>query len=92
MAARSLALSIDDDGEFDARPYTSVAEAYYFGISFFEEVGLFGNDVPVLSGIEVIDARPLLGQIEASLAKLHPLDPWVAATRRKIDALKATKR
>ena len=87
MTARSVALSVDGDGVFDPRPYTSVAEAYYFGVSFFSEVGLFGNPMPVLSGIKVIDAPPLLAQIQANLAKLHPLDPWVAATRRKLEAL-----
>ena len=84
-----MALSVNGDGVFDPRPYTSVAEAYYFGVSFFSEVGLFGNPMPVLSGIKVIDAQPLLAQIHANLAKLHPLDPWVAATRRKLEALSA---
>lgn len=88
MGARSLAMSIDHDGVFDPRPFTTVAEAYYFGISFFEEIGLFGNKVPINLGVTVTNTEPLLAQIDRNLATLHPADPWVAAARRKLEGLK----
>jgi len=87
MMARSLVLSINDDGAFDPRPFTTVAEAYYFGVSFFEEIGLFGNKTPRDSGIVITNTEPLLGQIKQNLAALDASDPWVAATKRKLDRL-----
>ena len=87
MTARSLALSINDDGDFDPRPFTTVAEAYYFGVSFFEEIGLFGNETARESAIVVTNTEPLLDQIKQNLAALDASDPWVAATKRKLDGL-----
>ena len=84
MSARSLAMSIDSDGRFDPRPYTTVAEAYYFGISFFDEIGLFGGVGPRTASIEVTNTEGLYDQISRNLAELDQSDPWVAAARRKL--------
>ena len=88
MMARSLGLSIDEKGRFDAEPYTTVAEAYYFGISFFEEAGYFGNETPRDQGVVLIDSEDLLQKIEENLNQLDQSDPWVAATKRKLSTLK----
>ena len=88
MRARSIALSIDQDGSFDSRPFTTVAEAYYFGVSFFVETGLFGNEVLHDKGVVITNTEGLLEKIERNLAVLDPTDPWVAATQRKISELK----
>jgi len=87
MKARSLAISINDDGAFDPRPFTTVAEAYYFGVSFFDEIGLFGNETARESRIVFTNTEPLLEQIKQNLAALDASDPWVAATKRKLDGL-----
>ncbi len=62
MTARSLGLSIDEQGRFDPRPYTTVAEAYYFGISFFEETGAFGNETGRDRTTVLSDSGGLLSQ------------------------------
>ncbi len=87
MKARSLAISINDDGAFDPSPFTTVAEAYYFGVSFFDEIGLFGNETARESRIVFTNTEPLLEQIKQNLAALDASDPWVAATKRKLDGL-----
>lgn len=88
MTTRSLGTSVNPDGQFDAKPYATVGEAYYFGISFFEEVGLFGNDVPRTRMIEITNTEGLRERISEQLAKLDPADPMVLAARRKLGALK----
>ncbi|MEM9371637.1 MAG: hypothetical protein AAGA26_10820 [Pseudomonadota bacterium] len=88
MSARSLAKSIDSTGAFDPKPYTTVGEAYYFGISFFEEIGLFGNPIARQSLTRVSDTGVLYRQISGNLDKLDQSDPWVAAARRKLNGIK----
>lgn len=88
LLSRSLSMSIDSHGHFDPAPYTTVGEAYYFGISFFEEMGLFGNEIPRTAGLRITNTENLFGQIEANLADLDPTDPWVAAARRKLDGIR----
>lgn len=88
MSARSLAFSIDTTGAFDPSGYTTVAEAYYFGVSFFEEIGLFGNPVPRTTMTRMVNTERLFHQIEDNLSQLDPADPWVAATERKLDGLR----
>ena len=88
MMARSMGLSIDGNGRFDPRPFTTVAEAYYFGISFFEELGYFGNETPRNQSIVISNSEALLDKIEENLLALDQSDPWVAAARRKLNRLK----
>ena len=87
LLTRSLALSIDASGRFDPAPYTTVGEAYYFGISFFAEMGLFGNEVPNTGGIRVTNTEGLLQRIRQNLDGLDQSDPWIAAAKRKLDEL-----
>ncbi|MEM9044073.1 MAG: hypothetical protein AAGC81_05220 [Pseudomonadota bacterium] len=88
MSARSLAKSIDSTGAFDPKPFTTIGEAYYFGISFFEEIGLFGNPIARKSLTKVSDTDILYHQISDNLDDLDQSDPWVAAARRKLDGIK----
>lgn len=84
MAARSLHLSIDSNGEFDAEPYSTVGQAYYFGVSFFDEIGLFrpsGRD----EFLTISNTESLRERIEANLKKLDPSDPMVGAAVRKLN-------
>jgi len=84
MMSRSLALSIDDRGDFDPEPYTTLGEAYYFGISFLAELGLFGNDTRREVAARIENTEPLLAQIRRNLDRLDPSDPWVRAAKRKL--------
>ena len=88
MTSRSLAHSIDENGAFDSAPYTSVGEAYYFGISFFEEVGVIGNLPRDDRLVRISNTDLLLEQIERNLDTLDPADPWVPAARRKLGDLR----
>lgn len=87
MGVRSLAMSIDSRGAFDPRPFTTVGEAYYFGVSFFDEMGIFGNEVPRTTAIKLTNTADLYGQIRANLERLDQTDPWVAAARRKLEEI-----
>ena len=91
MTARALALSVDDKGAFDPRPYGTVGEAYYFGISFFAEVGLFGNKTARTTEVSVANTDALLAQIERNLSNLDRSDPWVVAAERKLLKVKTQR-
>ncbi|MEL6768862.1 MAG: hypothetical protein AAFP17_16900 [Pseudomonadota bacterium] len=84
LMSRSLSMSIDSKGAFDPSPYTTVGEGYYFGISFFEEMGLFGNPVQREPLFRMTNTERLYDQVSTNLAKLDQSDPWVAAARRKL--------
>jgi hypothetical protein len=91
LKTRSLAHSINDDGAFDPKPFTTVAEAYYFGVSFFDEAGIFGNRQPLSERVVITNTEDLLRQIEENLQALDPKDPWVAATDFKLRELKEAR-
>jgi hypothetical protein len=84
MTARSLALSISSDGVFNSAPFNTVGSAYYFGVSFFAEVGLFGNKIPRTRGIAITNTEGLRDRIEANLRKLNKSDPMVGAALLKL--------
>lgn len=87
MQARSLTSSIRADWSFDPTPYTTVGEAYYFGISFFEEMGLFGNPVARDRFTEITNTEDLYRKLRNHLDKLDDADPWVVAAKHKLDRL-----
>ncbi|MEM9061414.1 MAG: hypothetical protein AAGD13_13205 [Pseudomonadota bacterium] len=89
LGTRALALSINDRGEFDPGPYGTVGEAYYFGISFFAELGVFGNKTGRDTVARIDNADELLAQIEANLSKLDSSDSWVVAAKRKLETIKS---
>ena len=84
MAARSLHLSIDSNGVFDAEPYSTVGQAYYFGVSFFDEIGLFRPNGRQ-DFLSITDTEALRERIAANLMMLDPSDPMVGAAIRKLN-------
>ncbi len=86
MLSRSLGVSIDDNGRFSDDPYNSVAEAYYFGVSFLDEIGFFRKSRRFWTPLAVTDAESLRVALMANLNKLDPSNPMAAAAKRKLDA------
>lgn len=84
MAARALYFSIDRNGVFDAEPYSTVGQAYYFGVSFFDEIGLFRPNGR-LDFASITDAEALRQRIDANLKLLDPADPMVGAAMRRLN-------
>jgi len=85
MLARAQRLSMNYDGEFNAEPYNKVAEAYYFGVSFFDEAGYFRPSKRFWTSIN-FDSEPLRQLILGNLRKLNSEDPMAAAALRKLEA------
>ena len=87
LKARALVTAIDRHGRIDPGPYTTIAEAYYFGVSFFLEVGLF-SDPDSLGGWDgPSNPEDLVASIQGHLRTLDSSDPWVAAAQRKLDGV-----
>lgn len=84
LAARSLHLSIEPDGDFISDPYDTVGEAYYFGVSFLDEIDLFQRHAKRRKGIEITNTEPLRELIEKKLRQLDKSDPMVTAALRKL--------
>ncbi len=85
MKLRAL-IAARDGRVFDTRPYTTVAEAYYFGISFLQESGLL-DEVPLLDlRREGAEERSMIARIDRDLSALDARDAWVAAARDKLQA------
>jgi len=85
MLARAQRLSMNYDGEFNAEPYNKVADAYYFGVSFFDEAGYFRPSKRFWTSIN-FDSEPLRQLILGNLRKLNSEDPMAAAALRKLEA------
>lgn len=86
MVARSLSVSIRPDGSFDDEPYTSPAEAYYFGVSFLDEVGFFRASRRFWTPLEVSDTQSLRGILRQHLQQMDQRNALVTAALRKLDA------
>ena len=86
MVARSLSVSIRPDGRFDDEPYTSPAEAYYFGVSFLDEVGFFRPSRRFWTPLETSDADSLRAMLLQHLQKMDQRNAVVAAALRKLTA------
>ena len=87
MLARALRLSMNFRGEFDARPYNRVAEAYYFGVSFLDEVGYFLPSKRFWTwGVADFDSESLRQTILENLRNLNSQDPMAVAAIRKLEA------
>ena len=59
MEVRSLGHSLRRDGSFIETPYDSVAEAYYFGISFLDEVGFLRPSKRFWTRLDLENVEPL---------------------------------
>lgn len=86
MVARSLSISIRPDGHFDDEPYTSPAEAYYFGVSFLDEVGYFRPSRRFWAPLETGDAEKLRATLRQHLLRMDQRNALVTAALRKLDA------
>ena len=86
MLARSIRLSIDHNGAFVVTPYDSVAEAYYFGVSFLDEIGLFNPKKLFWAPIEIGNVQVIRQGLEKELVTLDSDDPMAAAALRKLRA------
>jgi hypothetical protein len=86
MVARSLSVSIRPDGSFDDEPYSSPAEAYYFGVSFLDEVGFFRPSRRFWTPLEVSDSESLRGVLLQHLQQMDQRNAMVSAALRKLTA------
>jgi hypothetical protein len=87
MVARSLSVSIQPDGHFDDEPYTSPAEAYYFGVSFLDEVGFFRPSRRFWTPLETNDAESLRAAFLIHLQQMDQRNALVTAALRKLTAV-----
>lgn len=85
MVARSLNVSIHADGTFDEAPYDSASEAYYFGVSFLDEVGFFRPSRRFWTPMEVSNPESLRSVLLANLRKLDQRNAMVGAALRKLE-------
>lgn len=86
MAARARRLSLNSLGEFDAEPYSSLDEAYYFGVSLFDELGYFRDSRRFWIAYQPEDGEELRLQILANIDRIGADTPMMAAARRKLMA------
>jgi hypothetical protein len=86
MVTRSLSVSIGSDGRFDDEPYTSPAEAYYFGVSFLDEVGFFRASRRFWTALGSSDADSLRAILLQHLQKMDQRNAVVSAALRKLTA------
>jgi hypothetical protein len=85
MGARARRLSLNSVGEFDASPYSSLDEAYYFGVSFFDEIGYFRQSRRFwLRYFAPEDAEEVREAILASIERVGVTSPMMAAAKRKL--------
>jgi hypothetical protein len=84
MLARVLRTSLRGDGSFDDRPFDSVAHAYYFGVSFLDEVGYFRPSRRFWTDFPVQDGETVRARIERRMQSLDLDDPMLRAAQRKI--------
>ena len=84
MLARSLRLSLDERGEFYGDPYDSMSEAYYFGVSFLDEIGFLRPSQLFWISVDVSISDVLRNRIAAKINGLGGSDPMAAAALRKL--------
>jgi hypothetical protein len=85
ILVRTLRLALNARGEFDATPFDSLGEAYYFGVSLLDEIGFFRPSRNFWARRN-LDSEPLRQKILARMAEIPSNDPMLAAARRKLQA------
>ena len=75
MLARSIGLSIDYQGAMVDTPYDSVPEAYYFGVSFLDEIGYFRTSRRFWTALEMAGADQIRKRLEQHLVALNSEAP-----------------
>ncbi len=86
ITARARRLSLDGAGAFDLRPYSSIDEAYYFGVSLLDEIGYFRASKRFWIDWNIDDAEELRAQILANIDRFGIDSPMMASARRKLVA------
>ncbi len=90
MLARSLRLTIDGQGAFKGDAYDSIAEAYYFGVSFLDEVGYFRPSQRYWAPKRFFPgAEDVRRRLIENLAALNSKDPMALAAMRKLTCMYA---
>jgi hypothetical protein len=84
ITARARRLSINSVGEFDLSPYSSIDEAYYFGVSLFDEIGYFRKSKGFWIDWEPEDGDELRKLILAAIDRLGVKSPMMDGARRKL--------
>lgn len=85
ILARTTRLSINYVGEVDTRPYSQVAEAYYFCASLLDDLGYFRRSRNFWSAWDFEHAEELRLKLLGQLERLHKGEPMVDAARRKLE-------
>ena len=88
MLARSLRLTIDGQGAFKGDAYDSMADAYYFGVSFLDEAGYFRKSRLFWTrpGRTFPGAEDVRRRLVKNLTALGSEDPMAIAAMRKLVA------
>ena len=87
ILARARRLSMSALGKFDTAPYSSVDEAYYFGVSLFDELGYFRQAKRFWTfwpTWKPDDADELRQAILSNIDRLGVHTPMMAAAKRKL--------
>ncbi|TXL70149.1 hypothetical protein FHP25_36115 [Vineibacter terrae] len=89
ITARARRLSMNSIGEFDVSPYSSLDEAYYFGVSLFDELGYFRASKrfwTFLPSWQPEDSEELRQKILDNIEHLGIRTPMMEAAKRKLIA------
>jgi hypothetical protein len=86
ITARARRLSLNGVGEFDLSPYSGIDEAYYFGVSLFDELGYFRPSRRFWTVWEPDDAEELRAKILANIDRFGIDSPMMAEARHKLMA------
>jgi len=87
MLARSLRLTMDGQSRFFTDAYDNIGDAYYFGVSFLDEVGYFRRSKRFWArDMRFPKAEIIRLRLLANLEALNSQDPMVQAALRKVRA------
>jgi hypothetical protein len=87
ILARARRLSMNVLGQFDSSPYSSLDEAYYFGVSLLDELGYFrpSRRFWIFTHMwKPDDSEELRRKILANIERLGVQTPMMAAARQKL--------
>jgi len=87
MLARSLRLTMDGQSRFFTEAYDNIGDAYYFGVSFLDEVGYFRPSKRFSArGLRFPKNERIRQRLIANMEALNSSDPMVLAALRKARA------
>jgi hypothetical protein len=86
MMARQVRLAIARDGSIRDEGYETVPEAYYFGVSFLDEIGYFRKSRRFWTTRDVPGGEELRARVEQRLLAISSSDPYARAALLKLKA------